>query len=353
MSDGAILGNERVRTRLGELSAASRLHSCLLFEGPQGVGKAMTARWLAMHANCTGDTGGGIFGGGAAPYPCGDCWSCRHIAKGEHMDVIEVGLDPERTAPIISARQARALIEQLSVQPYNARRRFVIIDPADAMNASSANALLKTLEEPPTDTGFILITHRPASLLPTVRSRTQRVRFGAVAAEELIPWLAAQGVPDAARVALLSDGCPGRALKLGVEGSMASWLESRDAVLRALGGGMGGMLALSESLGKGERGAVRQRVERAFDATERLLGDALRVQATGGTVGGDQLFNADRREVIDAWAQSLDLDGIQRLSAAIRRARGDIEAHVNTRLVLDTLLTRMATELGQARLVGA
>ncbi|MDP6935226.1 MAG: DNA polymerase III subunit delta', partial [Myxococcota bacterium] len=128
-------GSTDIREKLAALVAADRLHSCLLFEGPGGVGKAQVARWVAGLMACEAPRG---------RQSCGSCWSCRRVEEGSHPDVIHVGLDPERKAPIISAEQARSILEVVSVQPSWARRRTVILDPADALHPSAANALLKT-----------------------------------------------------------------------------------------------------------------------------------------------------------------------------------------------------------------
>src|SRR4030095_10694201 len=107
---------------------------------------------------------------------------------------LAVGIDPERRNPIISVDQARQVITELQVKPFHARRRVVILDPADAMNPQAANALLKTLEEPRPDTGFVLVTSAVSKIIPTILSRSQRVRFGPVALDELGPFLRTRGI---------------------------------------------------------------------------------------------------------------------------------------------------------------
>lgn len=344
--EAELFGNEAVRNGLARLEDAGQLHPCLLFEGPAGLGKARVARWLAMRANCAGAQQDGLPGlAPAVARPCGTCWSCRQIAKGQHMDVIEIGLDPQRTAPVISARQARELLDTLRVHPYNARWRVVIIDPAEAMTPAAANALLKTLEEPPTSTGFILVTAHAPRLLPTVRSRAQRVRFAPIPASELAEWLSARGFEDAGRLAHLADGCPGRALALA-EGELEEWTGARDALLGALSGEMVDLLGLAERLAKGDRSRWVPRVDRTLDCAERILGDALVVVAHSDTDAPAPRFNPDRPETVGRWARALGYSGVVRMSAAIQRARTDLEANVNPRLVADTLLCRMATELG-------
>lgn len=339
--DSGLLGNVEVRARLLSLAAAGRLHPCLVFEGPDGVGKAATAQWLARRMNCEETDGTGP--------ACGRCWSCRMIPKGHHPDVIVVGPDPDRATRVVSVRQARALMEQLTLRPRHARRRFVIIDPADAMNPEAANALLKTFEEPPEDTGFVLVTAQAGSLLGTVRSRSQRVRFGPVPHADLDGWLAARGVDDAPWIARLSDGCPGQALALA-DGGAARWVDARNALLDAISGKIEAVFAFGEKRARGARAVWRPQLELALDGLDRMLQDAWRWHVRG-PLPDSALYNPDQRARVSAWAGVLDAGGVARCAAAVSEARSQLDANVNGRILTDALLTRLATELGPARKV--
>jgi DNA polymerase-3 subunit delta' len=322
------MGNASVRARLVELGRDGRVHGCLLFEGPRGVGKALTARWLAQTWNCE------LRGAD----PCGTCWSCRQIAKGSHPDVLTVGVDPDRKNPIISVDQARQLIAELQVKPFHARRRVVILDPADAMNPQAANALLKTFEEPRADTGFVLVTSAVSKLIPTILSRCQRVRFGPIAPDELVPFLRARGVAEPERLATLAEGCPGKALALA-EGGTADWLETRDALLRALEAGQGARFELvARFKARDDRGGQ----ERLLDVLSTLVRDAIAVQ--GG--GARSLFHEDRRDVVESWAARLGYGGAARIAKAIDRTREDIEINVSPQMALDGLIATVHAELG-------
>lgn len=340
ITSAPLLGNEALRAELARMWAEDRLHTCLIFEGPAGVGKASTARWLALLLNCEADE---------PLRPCGACWSCRQIPRGQHPDIVEIGLDPERTAPVISVEQARGVLSQLAMHPYSARRRLVILDPADAMGQEAANALLKTLEEPPSATGFILITSAVSRLLPTVRSRSQRVRFAPVPVAQLVPWLEARGVSDAPALARLADGCPGRALSL-LEGEVSAWREARDQLLGALASPLSEQLQYADALTKGERSEAMPRVDRTLDALARLVVDTLRLRSAGP---GAPLANQDRLPVLEAWADALDERALARVSESMASMRRDLEGFVNARLLLEALLTSLVAELGRARAAGA
>jgi DNA polymerase-3 subunit delta' len=325
-----LIGNERVRARLRDLADSERLHHCLLFEGPEGVGKAASALWLAAVVNCEAE---------AASRPCGGCWSCRQIPKGQHPDVICVGLDPKKATPIISVEQAREVLKELMLRPFHARQRFVIIDPMDAMTPAAANAMLKTLEEPPADTGFILVSAAAASLLPTVRSRSQRVRFAPVGTAVLAAWLVSRGVADAEEVARLAEGCPGRALGLSVSDAVA-WRTSRDALLEALEQPLDQRFKFSEQLTRGDRAAWVRRVEDTLTAVSTLLRDALAAEA-----GASPFYNTDRPELVAAWGARLGPTGIARLAGAVGAARENLAHNVNGRLLTDGLMAHLSAAM--------
>jgi len=183
-----LVGNLVQQQRLVAAADGDRLHHAYLFEGPEGIGKGTFARWLARYVNCE-----------AAERPCGSCRTCHQMTIGTHPDLIEVLPDPDKATRIITAEQAQTLIRSLQLQRHSARRRFVILDPVDALNEESGNALLKTLEEPPRGTHFVLITARVASLLPTIRSRSRMFPGTPRTAAAPKPWLARIATPIAVR----------------------------------------------------------------------------------------------------------------------------------------------------------
>jgi DNA polymerase-3 subunit delta' len=317
-----ILGHDRVRAQLWRALATDTLHHALLFEGPRGVGKGLVARLLAQAANCTEVAPG-------TGEPCGTCRTCRSIAAGTHPDVSLVEPDPSLASRTIAIEVVREVIRQSQYHRYGARRRFVIVDPAEAMLEPAANALLKTLEEPPPDTHFVLVTHNATALLPTIRSRCQRIRFGALPEATLRAWLEERGAERADEVARLARGCPGRALAL-LEGGLTERDELLAAVLAAVRGPIDGVYGLSQQLTSGGgRQDWAGRVERMLEVVEDLTADAVRAGATGATSEWSSLFP----------------DGIERVARAVQEARDDLEVYVSGRSVLDALLTAIRREL--------
>ena len=142
---------------------------------------------------------------------CGACAACTRIARGVHPDVLFV--EPGDNGSI-KIDQVRDVVDRAAYRPFEGRRRVVIIDEADALVPPAQNALLKTLEEPPPSSVFILVTARPDMLLPTVRSRCPQLRFRPLSADEIAAALMARGrsETEARAVAATADGSLGRAL---------------------------------------------------------------------------------------------------------------------------------------------
>lgn len=187
---------------LRQILVQGRYPSGLLFWGPEGVGKRTLAIEFAKAMNCA-------VGGGEV---CGTCLACRKIDHGNHPDVKII--KPSGKARQIKVEPIEELIELSSYRPFEAAWRILILEDADRMNESTQNHFLKTLEEPPSATVFILLTEYPRHLLPTIRSRCQPVRFGALRQETVMELLLAQrDLPDtvADAIAAISQGQMSRA----------------------------------------------------------------------------------------------------------------------------------------------
>jgi DNA polymerase-3 subunit delta' len=161
---------------------------------------------------------------------CGECAACRRIARGVHPDVIV--LEPGDNGSI-KVDVVRDVNERAGYRPFEGRRRVVIIDEADALVPFAQNALLKTLEEPPSASMFILVTSRPDTLLPTVQSRCPRLRFRPLAVDEVASALVAAGrsAVEARATAATADGSIGLALQASGE----ELVQAREVALRVLG----------------------------------------------------------------------------------------------------------------------
>lgn len=165
---------------LVEQRAAGRLPHALLLQGPAGVGKAAFGAFLAQSVLCSEPDASGV--------ACGHCRSCVQFAAGSHPD-FRIG-EPAEDKKNILVDQVRELIDWLVQRPhYQHGNKLLLIPAAERMNAAAANALLKTLEEPPADTLIVLVCARPASLLATVRSRCQALVIAMPPATQAMAWL--------------------------------------------------------------------------------------------------------------------------------------------------------------------
>jgi DNA polymerase-3 subunit delta' len=313
---------------LGLLAAAARrgtLPPSLIFAGPDGVGKRLAAIALAQLLNCQS----------LDPLhndACGKCASCTRIARGVHADVLIV--EPGDTGAI-KLDQVRDAIDRTGYRPFEGRKRVIVIDRADAMLVEAQNALLKTLEEPPSTSMFVLVTSRPDVLLPTVRSRCQRLRFGRLSAQEVAAVLLAKHdytPANAHAAAAASDGSIGVALA----GDSEDFVEAREAAVEVLQGVANASdprrrLDTGKTLaGSGDRDEVRRRL-RALASMLRDLG-ALSVKADEG-----YLANADLRDGLRRVSGSFDSDRITRGFAAIDKALDAIDRNGSPKIVADWL----------------
>lgn len=183
---------------------SGRMPHALLLRGAGGNGKARFAARLAAVLLCRSN----------AP-PCGECDSCRLFVAGSHPDRIEVTLETDRREIVVD--QIRELIHTVGLTARFGRWKVVIVDPADLMNRHAANTLLKTLEEPPGATVFVLVSSSPAQLLPTIRSRCQKMDFPVPDPRTALDWLRGK-VPDPDSVLALAHGAPVRAFEMASNG---------------------------------------------------------------------------------------------------------------------------------------
>ena len=188
-----IIGHQAIRQRLLARLQEGRIRGSLLFTGPEGIGKRRVALELAQRELCFRRTA------------CGQCEGCRLFAGDDlpfelpnllritpegkagviRIDQIRAGLDSSN-----QPRVSRGVIEWAALAPAMGCHRWILVEEAHRLNESSGNILLKTLEEPPPDTHFILVTHRPEALLQTIRSRCERIPFAPLAPRDA--WSVAQ-----------------------------------------------------------------------------------------------------------------------------------------------------------------
>lgn len=222
-------GQEHLTRQLAAGLLTGRLAHAYLLVGPPHVGKMTLAVNIAQAVNCTEQDGGA---------PCGECSQCQRIARGVHPDVQVIGVGSgEEDGPArrdIRIDQVREIEGFLNLSAYEGAGKVVIIDGAELMNAAAANALLKTLEEPPAGTMLLLLSANEDALLSTIRSRCRALHLKPLSRAELEQRLVSDynAAPElAARLARLSRGCLGQAVNALQDGET---LEQRDAELERL-----------------------------------------------------------------------------------------------------------------------
>jgi DNA polymerase-3 subunit delta' len=205
---------------------------------------------------------------------------------GEHPDIIVLTYGPKddkgekaqaegkpfELARSIRIKQIRAMQRRLVTRPTLGSRRAIIIDPADDMEKAAANALLKSLEEPPAGTFFLLVTHRPARLLPTIRSRCRTLRFPVLNDQQLAAMLADEGLPPDGQAIAAAEGSFGAALRFAAQdlGPIAKVIA---ALLASGDRGMAGRGELARLIGPR---ADRERVQAVLDLAQSLAARAAR-----------------------------------------------------------------------------
>jgi len=215
--------------------ARGRLGQAYLLIGAEGIGKRTFAEILAQALFCETHSDAELI-------PCGTCPACKQMAAGAHPDFSSVRLLPNKRELLIEQfigpperRGKEGLCHDLALKPMSAQRKIALIDAADKMNDAAANALLKTLEEPPHGSLILLVAANEERLLPTIRSRCQTIRFAPLketdVAELLLELQISESREEAEQIAALSDG----SLATAAELADAELLAARNELYRALG----------------------------------------------------------------------------------------------------------------------
>ena len=297
-----------------------------LFFGPGGVGKRTLANLCARTLYCRGGKGGQL--------PCGACVECVRIAHGNHPDVFHVR--PERS---IGVEAIRSLIGEIQLRAFGAGHKAVVIEQADRMTHQAQNCLLRTLEDPPPGTVFLLTAGSADAMLPTLRSRCRLVAVAPLPDAAVERRLAAHGVPKdrAALLAPLAQGSVGAALRMQQD---EGYWPLRERVLRALFEQTGSAALQAAAELKEERA----RSEQVLEIAEAALGDAVRAACQPPARG--------RREYPEAWqafACRAPMQAKLRLMQCVARCKRMLSSNVSFQSVLETLVINIAEEYAACR----
>ena len=305
------------------MALRERASQGLLFKGMKGIGKLELAMNYARSLLCQEPLESGM--------ACGECPSCHWFEQGSHPDFrfLQPEADNEeaetakKLSKQITVEQIRGLADFLGMSAHQGGRRVVIIHPVEAMNSNAANALLKSLEEPPAGFNFILVTHRPQQLLPTLLSRCLSLALAAPDIASATRWLAQQGVKDPADALAVSGFSPLQAL----ENSAVTGMEAREKLLRAVRQPATlDVFALAEVLQKTEQVLVVQWLQQwCHDLISMKLAGTVR-------------YHPAEQAVIRELVAPLDALDLARLQKYLQKVKKEAQHTLNPKLFLESLL---------------
>ena len=329
MPFSTIAGHASAVDLLRRAVARGRVPQSLLFAGPEGVGKRTVALALAQALNCQRPVDGDS---------CGTCSACTRIARGSYSDVTV--LDRGDAASIRIGALRSVVLETVNYRPFEGRRRVYIIDPADDLTEEAQDALLKTLEEPPSAAVLILVTAFPDLLRPTIQSRCRRVRFGALSTAEVRQVLVAAGVApeEAEQRAAASGGSITRALA-GDRGTFQQDRELALGLLRAAGSSVTARLKSAEALA---RHPASRRAREAVGTRLSILQGLLRDLGALGADAAAPLAHPDLEDALRRLAPAFDPNRAAAAYAVVTQALIHVTDHnASPKLVADWTATSL------------
>jgi DNA polymerase-3 subunit delta' len=318
-----MLGHEWAVQLLQQNVAEAHFRHAYLFTGPQGVGRRTLALRFAQALNCPQPLAPGV--------PCLECSTCTRLERMEHPDLAVV--QAESVGGTLKVEQVRDLQHSLALAPYEARYRIALLLRFEEAHTSAANALLKTLEEPPPQVVLVLTAENAESLLPTIVSRCEVLRLRPLSLETVSQGLQERwGLPveQAQLLAHLSGGRPGYALFLhqnpAQQGLRQNWLNDHQ---RLLASGRVERFAYSEKHWKD-----KEQLRLVLLTWLSLWRDVL-LRASGASA---PIANLDRGEEVEELAGRFDSHTASGMVAALQRTLDQIDRNVNARLAMDVLL---------------
>ena len=332
-----IIGQNRATGILDASLKAGRLSHAYLIVGPPHVGKTTLALDVARAVNCIDADG--------SP-PCQQCPQCRRISGGHHADVrliglrrLEEGASRRREIPIA---EVRSVTNQSHLKPYEGDSRVFIFEDAETMSEEAANALLKTLEEPPPQTLLILLTSQEDRLLPTIKSRCSRIELKPMAEGPLARYLEQERDVEAEQARLLarlSKGCLGWAIT-ALEDPLV--MERRATELDRLIGLLGATVEQRFHAASDVASLYYRDREEALETLDIWLSwwrDLLVLREAGP----EWVYNRDYSEQLEEWKSAYAPAQIAAFIASIAKTLEALNSNVNARLGLESLMLSLPT----------
>ncbi|MFP4028347.1 MAG: ATP-binding protein [Candidatus Brocadiia bacterium] len=339
MSLNDLTGHERARSLLQAHLKTGTVSHAILLVGPGGVGRLQLARELAATLLCQQNS----------LESCGKCESCRRFNSGNNPDYFEVGVpEGKQYVPIDAIRggknaEYRGIQEESSVKPVTADVRVFVIRDVERFTLPAANCFLKTLEEPPGESYFILVATSLRDIPETIVSRCQIVRLSGLPAEDVARQLQQEETPPqvARWLAHRTWGSPGQARRLQ-EFKLPEFNDKLVEALAALSMEKNFQLAdaildksseISRSAAE-QRAAIREILECAAVFYRDLAAIGLNPDL--------ELFNEEKREVLRKTAEKIPVDRALECAEMILKTQEEIDFNANKKLALDSLFSRLA-----------
>ncbi|RMF49766.1 MAG: DNA polymerase III subunit delta' [Anaerolineae bacterium] len=326
MNDWGILGHTWAVRLLQNHIQAGRTRHAYLFTGPRGVGRRTLALRVAQALNCVAPPAPGAF--------CGQCRPCTRLAQMQHPDLFVV----QSAAPgnTLKVEQVRNLQQRLALAPYEARYKIALLLRFEEAHPSAANALLKTLEEPPENVVLLLTASDPESLLPTIVSRCEVVRLRPLPLHEVSEGLRTHwGLPseEARLLAHLSAGRPGYALQLHRDATLMQERRKHiETLLDLLPARRVERFSAAEKLSK-DRAALPSVLQTWLTFWRDLM-----LRASGARI---PIGNLDYEAQIAHLGEQLTFEEAGQCTAALQRTLTRLQKNVNYRLALEVFLLDM------------
>ena len=332
-----VIGHTRLVALLSRAIAHETLPPALLLAGQAGVGKRKVALAVATAINCLKPRSSPELERDA----CGVCATCKRIARLVHPDVILIEPGDSGSIKIDAVRD---VVDRAGYRPFEGRRRVVIIDEADALVPAAQNAMLKTLEEPPSASIFLLVSSMPDALLPTVRSRCPRIRFGPLSPVEIADVLMRDhgySEPDARAAAADADGSVGRALAQESSDLTVAREDARRLLEQSarISDPVRRLESVKDLTGKkGTSAGERDQLSTCLRALASLIRD-LGILATHAD--RRMLANVDLEPQLQQLSGSFDHDRSGRAYAAVDTALAALERNASPKVVADWLVLQL------------
>jgi DNA polymerase-3 subunit delta' len=324
------IGHEKLINHLEQVIAAGRISHAYIFYGPEHVGKTTCALDLARAVNCTNQT----------TISCGECQQCLRIIKEMHADIHVVSPERSDNKTSIGISDIRDVLHSSNMKPYEGSYRVTIIDEAECMTEEASNALLKTLEEPPDQNLFFLITSQESKLLSTIKSRCQLLYFSNITKDIIREYLSSNYSLDPQKLELitsLSRGRLGWAIRaMRDEAVLNSRATSLELFWELHRNGLDSGFSISENMAS-DYFKNPKSIFNTLEHWHTLFRDIMIVKH----VDNIYVHNIDVYEQIEEMSKKYLINNLIDNISLILNASDQLKANVIPRLVLDNLVLKL------------